>query len=193
MGQEADKGLNEKKRRLEERQGDAEEVEGKTEAALKRAKQQQGQQLQSSTTTNTSTTTKPQVFLENVPSSEHYHVSWMHADIVTAVVSSVKHGYIVTASRDGVVKFWKRLPVQPHETNKGRGDDTGITSAAEAKQREEAQHPCLEFVKSFTAHPKPVRALAMDAAGDTVASISQDGLVKFYDVSLFDVSFCKVC
>lgn len=100
--------------------------------------------------------------LENIPTSHHYHVSWMHADIVTSIVCSVKHGYIITASRDGVVKFWKRLPID---------------------------NRCLEFVKSFTAHAGPIRALCIDEAGDQVASIGSDKMIKFYDVSSFDVSW----
>ncbi|GAX12988.1 peptidylprolyl isomerase domain and WD repeat-containing protein 1 [Fistulifera solaris] len=100
--------------------------------------------------------------LENIPTSHHYHVSWMHANVVTHIVCSVKHGYIITASHDGVVKFWKRLPVD---------------------------HRCLEFVKSFTAHAGPIRALCIDAAGDQVASVGSDKMIKFYDVSSFDVSW----
>jgi peptidylprolyl isomerase domain and WD repeat-containing protein 1 len=121
--------------------------------------------------------------LESIPSSQHYHVSWMHADIVTAVVTSVKHGYVVTASRDGIVKFWKRLMVhQPV-------DSTAAAAAYGASSlKKEQQHPCLEFVKSFTAHAGAVRALAIDLAGDSVASIGSDGLVKFFDVSIFDAT-----
>ena len=48
-----------------------------------------------------------------IPTTSHYHVSLMHRDIVTHVVSSEKHGYVVTSSQDGVVKFWKRMTIDP--------------------------------------------------------------------------------
>lgn len=112
---------------------------------------------------------------ENIPSSHHYHVSWMHSDIVTVVVSSEKHGFVITASRDGVVKFWKRLPVT-----------RSYNSEQQDKKRTVA--PCLEFCKSYVAHTAPVSALAMDVHGDCVASVANDGVVKYYDVGSFDVS-----
>ena len=134
--------------------------------------------------TKTKKAKRPQ-FLENVPSSEHYHVSWMHADIVTAVVASMKHGYVASASRDGVVKFWKRLPVHQPPHDNTPGNDSNYSSLQKKKKE---MPPCLEFAKSYTAHAGPVRAMAMDVAGDNVASVGSDGLVKFYDVSTFDVS-----
>lgn len=120
--------------------------------------------------------------IANIPGSSHYHVSWMHADIVTAVVTSVKHGYVISGSRDGVVKFWKRLPVDltPYTSSGGPG--------AEVSKNKIPHQPCLEFAKSFIAHAEAVRSLAVDESGDCAASIAGDGLVKFYDVCAFDVS-----
>ncbi len=40
-----------------------------------------------------------------------YQVSLMHRSVVTRAVMSVKHGYVLTASHDGMVKFWKRVPM----------------------------------------------------------------------------------
>lgn len=103
-----------------------------------------------------------------IPSSSHYHVSWMHAQTLTAVVTSTKYGYVVSASQDGTVKFWKRLEVDGEPV--------------------EGQHPCLEFAKSFTAHAGPVLALAMDPDEGVCASVGADNVIKFYDVSTFDAT-----
>ena len=79
-----------------------------------------------------------------IPTSSHYHVSLMHRDIVTHAVSSEKHGYVVTASQDGVVKFWKRMTIDPIH-NKEDNDDND-KSAVSASAGVSALSPCLEFV-----------------------------------------------
>lgn len=115
-------------------------------------------------------------------SSQHYHVSLMHADTVTAVVTSIKHGFVTTASSDGIVKFWKRLKVvHPHSN-----DPTA--SAVHRQKGQQQSYPCLEFVKSFTAHAGSIQALAMDPEGDVACSVgATDQLLKFYDIATFDV------
>ena len=96
----------------------------------------------------------------DIPCTSHYHASWMHVSTVTAALASEKYGFVVTASEDGVVKFWKR---------------------------QSATNPQpLEFVKSFTAHVGSIAALAMDQ--DTCCSVGVDGWIKFYDVSTFDAT-----
>ena len=57
-----------------------------------------------------------QVYLENLPSGENYEKSFMHRDIVTHV-SVTKSDFIITASQDGHIKFWKKLEVR-HKTIK---------------------------------------------------------------------------
>ncbi len=52
-----------------------------------------------------------QVYLENLPSGENYEKSFMHRDIVTHV-SVTKSDFIITASQDGHIKFWKKLEVR---------------------------------------------------------------------------------
>lgn len=103
----------------------------------------------------------------------------MHADVVTAAVTSIKHGYVITASKDGVVKFWKRLKVTSSSV-----PATASTAAAPSA----VSTPCLEFVKSFTAHAGPVRCLAIDSSTDICCSVGADDLLKFYDVATFDVT-----
>ena len=107
----------------------------------------------------------PSSALWDIPMSAHYRISYMHRDVVTKVVTSLKHGYVITASDDGIVKFWKRQPADSPE------------------------QVCLEFVKSFTAHIGAVLALAVSHdGGDTAASIGNDNVIKLYDVSAFDVT-----
>lgn len=119
--------------------------------------------------------------LEEIPSTAHYQISFMHKATVTHLVSSTRHGYVITACEEGIVKFWKRTAsVIPDDKNQPSG---GI------RKGEEPSTPCLEFVKSFTAHIGPLAALCLDPAEDTVASIGrEDGLIKLYDISTFDAT-----
>lgn len=48
------------------------------------------------------------LYLENLPSAECYEKSYMHRDVVTHVVVT-KTDFIVTASIDGHLKFWKKM------------------------------------------------------------------------------------
>ena len=101
----------------------------------------------------------------DLPPSAHYEVSYMHRETLSHCVTSLKHGYCMTASTDGIIKFWKR-----------------VSSASDVAER------CLEFVKSFTAHVGPVLALTVDRTADTMASVGADGVLKLFDVSTFDVT-----
>ena len=76
----------------------------------------------------------------DIPVSSHYHVSWLHKQIVTHVTTSIRHGYVITAGKDGIVKFWKRLEVEDSSNEV----DKNVTSG----KKEDPQHPCLEFVKA---------------------------------------------
>ena len=166
------------------RKGEAEEEPETTPAATgkddevdvaKKRRRMQQQQLLSKTNTKKA--------LEEIPASSHYQVSFMHRATVTHVVSSTRHGYVVTACEDGAVKFWKRISSAVPDKGAviGGGDSTKATS--------ETSTPCLEFVKSFTAHSGPVASLCIDPISeDTIASVGQDGLLKFYDVSTFDAT-----
>jgi peptidylprolyl isomerase domain and WD repeat-containing protein 1 len=70
---------------------------------------------------------------------------------------------LLTASSDGVVKFWKRT-----------GSNEGV-----------------EFVKSFTAHVGAIAATCSSTgarAGSTAATVGFDGVISLYDVHTFDVT-----
>jgi len=72
---------------------------------------------------------------------------------------------LLTASTDGTVKIWKR------------------TGAAEG----------VEFVKSYASHSGPVVAAASTGDGRDIATIGEDGCIKVYDMTTFDVkSMLKV-
>lgn len=119
--------------------------------------------------------------LEEIPSSSHYQVSFMHKATVAHLLSSTKYGYVITACDEGIVKFWKRTSTVI-DSQKGNANATASSDKAN-----QSATPCLEFVKSFTAHIGPLSALCIDGSNDTIASIGKDdGLIKFYDVSTFD-------
>jgi len=107
--------------------------------------------------------------LFEIPDSNHYQVSYLHRSIISHVVYSPKHDYILSASKDGVVKFWKRMP-SSYDGDGGK---------------------CLEFIKSYLAHVGPIIKLVISSegnGGDYAASIGVDGCIKFYDVVSFDAT-----
>ncbi|CAB9499845.1 Peptidylprolyl isomerase domain and WD repeat-containing protein 1 [Seminavis robusta] len=149
----------------------------------KRVKRELDEEDKGPDTHVSSTTTKkkkkrPLPDFRDIPTPGHYQVSFMHRSVVTHVITSWKHAYVVTASSDGIVKFWKRTQVVPPET---KGDDL---------KKDKGSTPCLEFVKSFTAHVGPVSALVMEEVdADVCVSVGhQDGIIKLYDVSTFDAT-----
>jgi peptidylprolyl isomerase domain and WD repeat-containing protein 1 len=122
---------------------------------------------------------RPLPDFRDIPTPAHYQISFMHRSVVTHVITSWKHAYVITASSDGIVKFWKRTQVVPPE-------QVGQTK----KDKEAAATPCVEFVKSFTAHSGPVAALVIEEQeADVCVSIGhQDGIIKLYEVSTFDAT-----
>ena len=49
-----------------------------------------------------------QSYLDDMPSSDRYEKSYMHRDDVTHIAVT-KTDFIMTASCDGHVKFWKKM------------------------------------------------------------------------------------
>ncbi|XP_076800804.1 peptidylprolyl isomerase domain and WD repeat-containing protein 1-like [Clavelina lepadiformis] len=97
-----------------------------------------------------------QSYLENIPDSDRYEKSYMHRDNVTQVCVT-KTDFIITASQDGHVKFWKK-------------SDQGI-----------------EFVKHFRAHLAPITSMAVSYNGELMCSVSSDEALKVFDVINFDM------
>jgi peptidylprolyl isomerase domain and WD repeat-containing protein 1 len=96
-------------------------------------------------------------FLSELPLADMYERSYMHRDVVTQVAVARATDFVVTASADGHIKFWKKQA-------------TGI-----------------EFAKHFKAHVGPVTGLAVSEDGALCASISTDRTAKVFDVATFDM------
>ncbi|XP_019850335.1 PREDICTED: peptidylprolyl isomerase domain and WD repeat-containing protein 1-like [Amphimedon queenslandica] len=96
------------------------------------------------------------VYLENLPSASMYEKSYMHRDIITHVTCT-KSEFIVTASIDGHVKFWKK--------------------------KEEG----VEFVKHFRAHLGKIESVAVSYDGFLLSSAGEDKAIKVFDVINFDM------
>ncbi|TNN39414.1 Peptidylprolyl isomerase domain and WD repeat-containing protein 1 [Liparis tanakae] len=99
---------------------------------------------------NEATTTKKRkvleyerVYLENLPSAVMYERSYMHRDVITQIVCS-KTDFIITASQDGHIKFWKKK------------EDQGI-----------------EFVKHFRSHLGVIESISVSAEGALLCSVGQ--------------------
>lgn len=98
-----------------------------------------------------------QQYLQALPMADMYEKSYMHRDTVLHVAVAPGPDFIITASADGHIKFWKKL-------------QQGV-----------------EFAKHFKAHLGPVTGLAVSSDGSLCASISTDRTVKVFDVSTFDM------
>ncbi|KAM3847210.1 peptidylprolyl isomerase domain and WD repeat-containing protein 1 isoform 2-T2 [Vipera latastei] len=96
------------------------------------------------------------VYLDNLPSASMYERSYMHRDVITHVVCS-KTDFIITASHDGHVKFWKKV-------------EEGI-----------------EFVKHFRSHLGVIEGIATSSEGALFCSVGDDKAMKVFDVVNFDM------
>ncbi|TDH74338.1 hypothetical protein CCR75_004623 [Bremia lactucae] len=97
------------------------------------------------------------MYLNNLPSAAMYERSFMHRTTVSHVLVAPETQFIITASVDGHVKFWKKM---------GKG---------------------IEFVKHYKAHLSEICGLAVSADGLRLCSTSADRSIKFYDVLAFDM------
>ncbi|MEE6458392.1 hypothetical protein FKM82_000276 [Ascaphus truei] len=85
-----------------------------------------------------------------------YERSYMHRDVITHIVCT-KTDFIITASHDGHVKFWKKV-------------EEGI-----------------EFVKHFRSHLGVIESAAASAEGALFCSVGDDKAMKVFDVVNFDM------
>mmetsp|Transcript_52755 Transcript_52755/g.128841 ORF Transcript_52755/g.128841 Transcript_52755/m.128841 type:complete len:621 (+) Transcript_52755:164-2026(+) len=105
-----------------------------------------------------------QVYLDSLPSATCYEKSYMHVGEVNHVRMTPKTDFIVTASVDGQLKFWKKKPKE------------------------------IEFVKRFYAHVGPVTDVAVSPDGVWLCTVgSKDKVLNVFDVINFDmVSMTKL-
>lgn len=96
------------------------------------------------------------LYLDNLPDSECYEKSYMHRDVITHICAT-RTDFVVTASCDGHVKFWKK------------------------------QEEGIEFVKHFRSHLQPIHALAANHNGHYLVSASADRSAKIFDIVNFDM------
>lgn len=94
--------------------------------------------------------------MSKLPNAQMYEKSFMHRGPLSHICVS-RTQFIITASTDGFVKFWKKIP-------------GGI-----------------EFVKQYRAHMEPIVGVAVSDCGFFCASISEDKTLKIYDVVNFDM------
>ena len=94
--------------------------------------------------------------LSELPSAEMYERSFMHRDHVTHIVVT-SSDFVVTGSRDGQLKFWKKM-------QKG-----------------------IEFVKHFKAHMASIAGMAATIDGSLLATTASDKAYKVFDVLSFDM------
>ncbi|XP_059057600.1 peptidylprolyl isomerase domain and WD repeat-containing protein 1 [Achroia grisella] len=96
------------------------------------------------------------LYLENLPSSETYEHSYMHRDVVTHVLVT-KTDFVVTASQDGHLKFWKK------------------------------QEEGIEFVKHFRCHLTTISHVSANSTGTLLCTASTEKAIKVFDVINFDM------
>ncbi len=99
--------------------------------------------------------------LASLPMAEMYEKSYMHKDVVSHVCVSSETHFLLTASADGSLKFWRKNPES------------------------------IEFVKSLTAHSGAIVDMKLSRDGKNLCSIGADHFVKFYDVLNFDMVFMR--
>ncbi|CAI6347895.1 unnamed protein product [Macrosiphum euphorbiae] len=96
------------------------------------------------------------LYLENLPTCDTYEKSYMHRDVITHIIIT-KTDFLITASCDGHVKFWKKT------------------------------EELIEFVKHFRSHLTPVTDITDNYNGTLMCTISSDQTVKVFDVINFDM------
>ncbi|EEQ86813.2 hypothetical protein RJZ56_005611 [Blastomyces dermatitidis] len=97
------------------------------------------------------------VYVNALPVSARYSKSLMHKDQLSFVTLTPHTDFLITSSIDGVVKFWKKMPVG------------------------------VEFVKEFRAHIGELKGASVSLDGRSFATVGVDKTVKIFDVITFDL------
>uniref|UniRef100_A0A0N5AIS8 peptidylprolyl isomerase n=1 Tax=Syphacia muris TaxID=451379 RepID=A0A0N5AIS8_9BILA len=97
-------------------------------------------------------------YLRSIPHATQYEKSFMHRDTVSHVIATTID-FIITASVDGHLKFWKK--------KHGEG---------------------IEFVKHFRCHLHPFKHIAVNYNGTLLSTVcKEDKSLKIFDVPNFDM------
>lgn len=108
--------------------------------------------------------------LSRLPCAQRYEYSFMHKATVTHAAFSVTD-FLVTASEDGVVKFWRHF-----------NSDAQKNSIDRRLQN-------FSLAKQFKAHKGTLSALAISSDGLLLATVSDaDNFLRIYDVLSFDMT-----
>lgn len=107
------------------------------------------------------------LYLQRLPLGSHYLRSYMHRDLILRTI--VARDFLLTASADGIIKFWKRLVSEV-----GASQPTNTTGI-------------VTFIRSFRAHPASISSLCLSPDERYVASLSGDGGLKVFDVKTCDM------
>ncbi|KJZ76658.1 hypothetical protein HIM_03994 [Hirsutella minnesotensis 3608] len=97
------------------------------------------------------------LYVAALPTSTRYSRSLMHKEQLLFVTWTPLTDFLVTASADGVVKFWKKI----------------------------AQG--IEFVKQFQAHNGEITSVSVSRDGASFATAGIDETIKIFDVVTFDL------
>lgn len=98
------------------------------------------------------------LFIPHIPTASLYERSYMHRSPIVKVVASAVTDFILTASHDSQVKFWRKT------------------------------FDNIEFIKSFTAHAGQLYDIIISPSGLIAATVGSDRTVKLFDVLAFDMS-----
>ena len=99
------------------------------------------------------------LYIAALPAGTRYSRSLMHKDQLFSATFTPQTSFLITASVDGQVSFWKKAGKEEH----------------------------VEFVKEFKAHNGEVTGTAASWDGRQYASCGRDGSVKVWDVETFDL------
>lgn len=97
------------------------------------------------------------VYTANLPNAELYERSYMHKEEITHAVWTPNTDFLITASCDGIIKFWKKTL-------------TGI-----------------EFAKAYRAHLSAILSLVITYDGLRLATVGEDQTIKYFDIQNFDM------
>ena len=99
------------------------------------------------------------LYIAALPKASRYSRSLMHKDQLFSTTFTPQTDFLVTASVDGQVSFWKKGGTAEH----------------------------VEFVKEFRAHTSEITGTSASWDGRSFASCGKDGSVKVWDVETFDL------